>query len=300
MNDQNLHLFCVLSDLRRSDRRLRLFCRSCHSRALTVRPRPRHRAHVPRATLWILRPSPYLSDFLGTFHCMRFLCCCAKYLDTAYRSLHQRRLRKCISVRRWRHGRWSLRCQRAWFVYDGIHGLSVRWSRTWTSGRRIYKSKCKLAVDVLYTDYVGWDLIPAVVILVPETYHPLVLKGKAAKLRNDTGEKAHYTTIERHEKSILRTIALSCLHPIQLLTLEPMCIALCVFSAVLLGILYLFFWSLPFGVWQKSRLQLTTNWSDIPWFTRRHARWDSNEPLLGCYVPKVANFSPQLPSASWI
>ena len=83
----------------------------------------------------------------------------------------------------------------------------------------------------------------AILFFVPETYSPVLLKIKAAKLRKE--DRRYYAPIERHDRSVLKTIGLSCLHPIQLLTLEPMCIALCTFSAILLGTLYLFFEAFP-------------------------------------------------------
>ena len=42
-------------------------------------------------------------------------------------------------------------------------------------------------------------------------------------------------------KSIPKTIMYSLIRPFQLLLLEPMCLNLCLFSAILLGVLYLFF-----------------------------------------------------------
>lgn len=82
-----------------------------------------------------------------------------------------------------------------------------------------------------------------ILFFVPETYSPVLLKMKAVRLRKE--DERYYAPIEKHDRSVLRTIALSCLHRIQLLTLEPMCIALCIFSAILLGTLYLFFEAFP-------------------------------------------------------
>lgn len=55
--------------------------------------------------------------------------------------------------------------------------------------------------------------------------------------------------MERSDKSIARTVGYSLLRPFQLLIYEPMCLLLCLFSAILLGVLYLFFgaFSLVFG-----------------------------------------------------
>jgi MFS family permease len=85
----------------------------------------------------------------------------------------------------------------------------------------------------------------AVVLFVPETYAPALLEKKAARLRKETKDERYCASCEKPQMSIIRTIAHSCLAPIQLLTLEPMCIVLCTFSAVLLGILYLFFEAFP-------------------------------------------------------
>ncbi|KAA8565599.1 hypothetical protein EYC84_009451 [Monilinia fructicola] len=81
--------------------------------------------------------------------------------------------------------------------------------------------------------------------LVPETYHPVVLKAKARKLRKETGDDRWYAPNERLNKSIPKTIGYSLLRPGQLLIFEPMCLNLCIFSAILLGILYLFFGAFP-------------------------------------------------------
>lgn len=76
---------------------------------------------------------------------------------------------------------------------------------------------------------------------VPETFHPIMLRKKAEKIRKETGEERWKAPIEKSTKSIRRTITLSLYRPMQLLFLEPMCFNLCLFSAILLGILYLFF-----------------------------------------------------------
>ena len=60
------------------------------------------------------------------------------------------------------------------------------------------------------------------------------------------------------KKSVVRTISQSLIRPFKLLIFEPMCLNLCVFSAILLGILYLFFGAFPlifqthygFNLWQ--------------------------------------------------
>ncbi|EMC99669.1 hypothetical protein BAUCODRAFT_30045 [Baudoinia panamericana UAMH 10762] len=85
---------------------------------------------------------------------------------------------------------------------------------------------------------VQWLLIFA---FVPETYAPVLLRRKAIKLRKDTGDDRHKAPIERMNRSVVKTVLWSCIRPFQLLFLEQMVLNLCLLSAILLGILYLFF-----------------------------------------------------------
>jgi hypothetical protein len=82
---------------------------------------------------------------------------------------------------------------------------------------------------------------------IPETYHPVLLARKAAALRKSTGNDNYYSASERANtaRSIPQTILRSLYRPFQLLFLEPMCTCLCLYSALLLGILYLFFGAFP-------------------------------------------------------
>lgn len=85
----------------------------------------------------------------------------------------------------------------------------------------------------------------AAVLFVPETYHPVLLRSKAIKLRKETGNAAWKAPIEKMNKSVTKTVLWSCIRPFQLLFFEPMCLSLCLLSAILLGILYLFFGAFP-------------------------------------------------------
>ncbi|KAJ5605835.1 drug/proton antiporter YHK8 [Penicillium lagena] len=84
-------------------------------------------------------------------------------------------------------------------------------------------------------------LLISIFFLVPETYHPVLLRRKAQKLRQETGEDRWRAPIEKLNRSVAQTVLRSMYRPLLLLTLEPMCLNLCIFSAILLGILYLFF-----------------------------------------------------------
>lgn len=60
-------------------------------------------------------------------------------------------------------------------------------------------------------------------------------------MRKDTGDERWHAAIEERTRSVGMTIVRSCYRPMQMLFLEPMCLNLCIFSAILLGIIYLFF-----------------------------------------------------------
>ncbi|KAK8093593.1 major facilitator superfamily domain-containing protein [Apiospora hydei] len=63
----------------------------------------------------------------------------------------------------------------------------------------------------------------------------------ARALRKETGDERWKAPMEMKDKSVARAVGLSLLRPFQLLIWEPMCLCLCLFSAILLGTLYLFF-----------------------------------------------------------
>jgi len=86
----------------------------------------------------------------------------------------------------------------------------------------------------------------ATVLFVPETYRPVLLTKKAAKLRKQKNElRYHVSTGLKPQDGVLQTVMWSLVRPLQMLVLEPMCLNLCLHSAVLLGILYLFFGAFP-------------------------------------------------------
>ena len=88
--------------------------------------------------------------------------------------------------------------------------------------------------------WAGFQLV-AIAALVPETYEPVLLRRRARRLRRETGNKKLWALMERHRRSKAETLRWSIVRPFQLLTLEPMCLNLCLYSALLLGLVYLFF-----------------------------------------------------------
>lgn len=87
-----------------------------------------------------------------------------------------------------------------------------------------------------------------------------LLRRKAQRLRKETGDDRWKAPIEKMQRSVAETVLRSMYRPLLLLTLEPMCLNLCIFSAILLGILYLFFGAFQlvfasvygFSLWQRG------------------------------------------------
>ncbi|KAL2017168.1 hypothetical protein VTK56DRAFT_2537 [Thermocarpiscus australiensis] len=101
-------------------------------------------------------------------------------------------------------------------------------------------------------------LLVSIALFVPETYHPVLLKRKAEKLRKATGDDRWRAPIEKTTRSVSKTVAYSLLRPFQILIFEPMALILNIYTAMLLGLLYLFFGAFPlifttnngFNLWQ--------------------------------------------------
>lgn len=76
-----------------------------------------------------------------------------------------------------------------------------------------------------------------ITIFVPETYHPVLLRNAARRLRKDTGERKWYAQIKKMDRSSEQIVICSYYRPLMFLALEPMCIH----TSLSLGVLYLFF-----------------------------------------------------------
>jgi len=88
-------------------------------------------------------------------------------------------------------------------------------------------------------------LVISLIFFVPETYEPVILKRKAQRLRKKTGDDRYYAPIERQQKSLSRMILLSCYVPFELVFFDRMALALDIWTALILGILYLAFQAWP-------------------------------------------------------
>lgn len=61
-----------------------------------------------------------------------------------------------------------------------------------------------------------------IILFVPETYHPVLLRRKAIRLRKETGNQEWIAPIEKIDRPIAETVLWSCIRPFQLLFFEPM------------------------------------------------------------------------------
>ncbi|GAA5839145.1 hypothetical protein JCM3766R1_002270 [Sporobolomyces carnicolor] len=88
----------------------------------------------------------------------------------------------------------------------------------------------------------GWGGVELclLVLFVPETLLDVVLKSKAKRLRK-AGRTEVKAPIELDRRSIAAVLRVSCTQPFELLATEPMALVLCTWTALLLGILYMFF-----------------------------------------------------------
>ncbi|KAG2055312.1 MFS general substrate transporter [Suillus hirtellus] len=94
---------------------------------------------------------------------------------------------------------------------------------------------------------------------VPETYVPVILKKKAKRLRESTGDSKFYAPLDRREGSLASAIFVSCYTPFQLLLFDRMALLLDSWNAFILGILYLAFQAFPiiFGDIHGFNMQTT-------------------------------------------
>ncbi|KAF9219406.1 MFS general substrate transporter [Gyrodon lividus] len=82
-------------------------------------------------------------------------------------------------------------------------------------------------------------------LLVPETYVPTILKKKASRLRNTTGDAGYFAPLDKVEGSLATAIFVSCYRPFQLLLFDRMALLLDIWNSLILGILYLAFQAFP-------------------------------------------------------
>lgn len=128
-------------------------------------------------------------------------------------------------------------------------------------------------------------------------------------MRKESGDRRWKAPVEMTDKSVIRAIGVSLMRPFQLLVFEAMVLSLCIFSALLLGILYLFFGAFPlvfgtlhnFNLWQIGLSfmglfvgMILAAWADFGYHHLRVRRWKA-EKAHG--IEHKAEPEDQLPTA---
>lgn len=92
------------------------------------------------------------------------------------------------------------------------------------------------------------------VALVPETYAPVLLRKRAAKLTKETGKK-HLSQFDANRppsQGLGAAFKIALTRPFAMLFKEPICLAWALYAAFIYGLLYLFFVAYPI-VYQRGR-----------------------------------------------
>lgn len=83
------------------------------------------------------------------------------------------------------------------------------------------------------------------VFTIPETFGPLILQRRAARLRKETGNSALRTALGDIRPTLAEIFSRYLYRPLKMLVLEPILILITLYLATTYGILYLFFFAYP-------------------------------------------------------
>ncbi|KAL2836875.1 major facilitator superfamily domain-containing protein [Aspergillus pseudoustus] len=81
--------------------------------------------------------------------------------------------------------------------------------------------------------------------LIPETYGPVILKQRAAKLRKETGNPNIITEQEKHKLTLRDIVRTSLIRPITMIMTEPVLDLMCMYIVLIYAMLYAFFFAYP-------------------------------------------------------
>ncbi|KAG0140958.1 hypothetical protein CROQUDRAFT_725879 [Cronartium quercuum f. sp. fusiforme G11] len=89
---------------------------------------------------------------------------------------------------------------------------------------------------------ISWILL---LIGIPETYPPIILKRKALRMRQETGDRRYWASLEKEKSDTMRQLSTGLIKPFKLLFREPMLLVITIYTSFVNGILYLTFEALP-------------------------------------------------------
>ncbi|ORE07526.1 MFS general substrate transporter [Rhizopus microsporus var. microsporus] len=82
-------------------------------------------------------------------------------------------------------------------------------------------------------------------IILPETYHPILLARRAKKLRKETGDPTYVTVEEEFPVPISELVQANLIRPFVMLATEPILILMSLYIAIIYALLYAFFFAYP-------------------------------------------------------
>ncbi|KIX93067.1 uncharacterized protein Z520_11124 [Fonsecaea multimorphosa CBS 102226] len=91
--------------------------------------------------------------------------------------------------------------------------------------------------------YAGFMLV--VMGLIPETYAPVILKRRAARLRKETGDPNIITEQEKTKLTMKEVVKTSLVRPINMIITEPVLDLMCMYIVLIYAMLYAFFFAYP-------------------------------------------------------
>ncbi|KAK7207797.1 major facilitator superfamily domain-containing protein [Myxozyma melibiosi] len=99
---------------------------------------------------------------------------------------------------------------------------------------------------IYYTMLIFTGVLYAVIVVtIPETYAPTILKRRAAKLRKETGDNSYVTDLELNPRPLAEMIKVNLTRPFILLFRELIVFLLSIYMSILYGLLYMFFFAFP-------------------------------------------------------
>ncbi|KAL4786423.1 major facilitator superfamily domain-containing protein [Aspergillus varians] len=80
---------------------------------------------------------------------------------------------------------------------------------------------------------------------IPETYAPVILKRRAARLRKETGNPDIMTEQEKTKLTLMEIVRTSLIRPITMIMTEPVLDLMCMYIVLIYAMLYAFFFAYP-------------------------------------------------------
>ncbi|KAJ5646881.1 MFS multidrug transporter [Penicillium lividum] len=101
-------------------------------------------------------------------------------------------------------------------------------------------------LDLFFWTNMGFSGVLMILIgLVPETYAPVILKRRAAKLRKETGNQNIITEQENAKLTLKDVIRTNLVRPIAMIMTEPVLDLMCLYVMLIYSMLYAFFFAYP-------------------------------------------------------